>query len=412
MFCQPSRCICLVSIFLTIALLSPVELNAGELKARLKWSSNALSLPTQDVLKQSVGSFLTDHRSDFRLQFKQSIGDIQIEIDPVFTWLGGDAVETLYRAGVPIDDLPGSDVYQLFDWSTELYSSEEYRMVSRLDRFNVQYRTPSWSLGVGRQAVSWGNGLTFQPLDLFSPFSPLAVDREFKPGVDSVLFESLIGSNSEIQLLYIDRQRLADNSDTQTAAMKWLMQALGLSFEAYLAEHRGETLVGFSTAVPLGGSLLRIDTSRMCDSTECTVSGLANIDYTIAVGPSLIYLFGEYYHNGFGVDSVTEQMSPKFEDRLARGEVFTLMKDYAAAGVNVTWHPLWSQTVVFLRNLKDDSTLAQTSISYDPNDESRVQFGIAMPFGHHDSEFGRKWVGEDATTAGHTQWFFSISYYL
>ena len=37
--------------------------------------------------------------------------------------------------------------------------------------------------------MSWGNGLVFQPMDLFNPFTPTAVDRDYKPGNDLLLVE-------------------------------------------------------------------------------------------------------------------------------------------------------------------------------------------------------------------------------
>ena len=40
---------------------------------------------------------------------------------------------------------------------------------------------PRWGVVcVGRQAVTWGNGLIFNPMDLFNPFSPVDIERDYK----------------------------------------------------------------------------------------------------------------------------------------------------------------------------------------------------------------------------------------
>jgi hypothetical protein len=41
-----------------------------------------------------------------------------------------------------------------------------------------------WPVSPRAREAGWGNGLVFQVLDLFNPFPPNAVDREYKPGSD------------------------------------------------------------------------------------------------------------------------------------------------------------------------------------------------------------------------------------
>ena len=60
-----------------------------------------------------------------------------------------------------------------------------------------------WAVTVGRQAVSWGSGIVFQPLDPFNPFAPTAVDRDYKAGDDLVLIERLFDNGHDAQLLRV-----------------------------------------------------------------------------------------------------------------------------------------------------------------------------------------------------------------
>ncbi|MCY4128587.1 MAG: hypothetical protein OXG15_05010, partial [Gammaproteobacteria bacterium] len=379
---------------------------------RMKAFASATELASNDILAPSVSDPMTDFRLDLRLMFKRTNGPVRIEFDPTLTWTGGDAVQVLSASSLPLDQLPGNDSRRYFNWSDEVFGDDEHRLVARVDRLSIAYRQPSWSVQVGRQAVSWGNGLVFQPLDLFSPFAPTTIDREFKPGVDSVLFETLVGNSNELQMLMIGRKHDVALESPHTMALKWHTEFSGFSLDLIFAEHIGDDFAAFSLSLPIAGSLLRLETSRLCSESTCTMSGLANMDYTLSVGPALLYLFGEFYHNGFGLDQATDSVPDTLNERFARGEIFTLMKNYGSLGLNITWHPLWSQSFIYIENLEDNSGLIQTSVNYEPGDASRVQFGVSAPFGDNNTEFGTREFGDDFTSGGGATWFLSIAYYF
>ena len=388
------------------------SVTTADLTGRLKTFASVTELPDSDILKPTVNDALTDFRLDLRLMFKHAEGPVRLEFDPTLTWTGGDAIQVLRASSLPLDQLPGNDSTRYFDWSDELISDNENRLVTRIDRLSVAYRQPSWSVQVGRQAISWGSGLVFQPLDLFSPFAPTTIDREFKPGVDSVLFESLVGRSSELQLLWIGRQDDSAYPEPHTVAMKWHTKLSEFSLDLIVAEHISDEFAALSLSLPVAGSLLRIESSRLCSGTTCTISSLANVDYTFSLGPTLLYVFGEFYHNGFGLDRSTDQVPDALNERLARGELFTLMKNYGSVGLNITWHPLWSQSFIFLNNLEDESGLIQTAVNYEPGDATRMQFGVSAPFGDSNTEFGQRELSDDFTSGGGATWFVSFAYYF
>jgi hypothetical protein len=63
-----------------------------------------------------------------------------------------------------------------------------YVSVKWIGIFHPAYRLalgiqPNWGLiRIGHQAVTWGNGLLFNPMDLFNPFSPSDIERDYKIG--------------------------------------------------------------------------------------------------------------------------------------------------------------------------------------------------------------------------------------
>ena len=400
-----------VACFLVLFVLFTFSTQAIETSGRFKLFTSATAIPESDLLQPTEGGFLTDLRLDFRPMFKHSIGSFRIDLEPTITWTGGEATSLQSMASLPLDQLPGTDSLRFFDWSRTVVDTKYHRVVTRIDRFAARYRKPNWSMSVGRQAISWGSGLVFQPLDLFGPFAPTTIDREFKPGVDSILFESLIGSSNELQLLVIERQDSDDLASTRTSALKWHTNLNELGLDLIAAKHLDDEYIAMSMSVPVLSSLLRVDTSRLCDESDCYLSALANLDHTLTLGPSLLYVFVELYRNGYGLDSVTDEMSSALVGRLARGELFTLLKNYASLGVNLNWHPLWSQSAVVIQNLSDNSGLFQTTVNFEPNDTSRVQFGVSVPFGSRDSEFGKRTVIEDLTSGSGSTAFAALSFY-
>lgn len=385
-----------------------------EVTARLKTFTSVTELPSTDLLNNVVGDTLSDHHIDLRLLFKHQTGAWRLNFEPTLTITAGDAVQIQSVAGLTLDQLPGTDAHRLFDWSDELFKHADHRGVARIDRASLGYRQASWSLQVGRQALSWGNGLVFQPLDLFSPFAPTTVDREFKPGVDALLFESLLGELGEIQALWIGRQSQPNRDADYTGALKWSMGFSQIGVDVIVAQHLGDDFGALSFSTPLGGSMVRIEAASICDNASCTVSGLINLDYTMTIGPALLYTFAELYRNGYGQQDAVEPVSAVLSERLVRGEVFTVMEHYASLGANITWHALWSQSLVLINNLQDQSGLIQTSVNYEPSDASRMQFGVTLPYGADNSEFGKRYVDatDSVTSGGNPSLFVSISYYF
>ena len=67
-----------------------------------------------------------------------------------------------------------------------------------------------WGLArIGRQAVTWGNGFLFNPMDLFNPFAPTQIDRDYKIGDDMIFTQFPLKQTGDLQLLYVPRLALS-----------------------------------------------------------------------------------------------------------------------------------------------------------------------------------------------------------
>ena len=95
-----------------------------------------------------------------------------------------------------------------------------------LDRLMVKVRFWKIDLTVGRQPISFGVGFVFQPMDLVGTFSPLEIDKEFKPGVDAVRADIALGKFTELTLVGVFggpvcRHTSVPSSTNPLAPSKW-----------------------------------------------------------------------------------------------------------------------------------------------------------------------------------------------
>jgi hypothetical protein len=401
-----------------LPLLVPMGLGAAELDARLKAFGVGAALPEHDLQRRQDGTPAYDLSADLRLMFREGAGAWRLEADHSTLFQAGDSFAIGRAPGNTLEQAPTDDGRRLFDLTWEIGDGDDYLAVHRFDRLSVAYRGGSWGFSVGRQAVSWGNGIVFQPLDLFSPFAPTTVDRDYKAGDDLVLVDWLLPGGGDVQLLGVARREDGEvTGDAASLAIKWRGFVGQGELEVLAGRHFVDRVVGAGLRWPLGGALLRTDLlATRLDAGGWEVSGLINLDYSLMWLDRNAYLFAEYFHNGFGVDELPDsilELPEPLVDRLVRGEVFNLMRDYLALGGDLEWHPLWRQSLTLIGNLHDGSVLAQSQVTFEPGDHQRLQAGVVLPLGQAGDEFGGIPVaGRDVTTGGAKQLYLRWVYYF
>jgi hypothetical protein len=268
----------------------------------------------------------------------------------------------------------------------------------------VGYTGDHLVLRLGRQALTWGDGLVFQVLDLFNPFPPNAVDTEYKPGTDMLTGQWLFASGDDLQLLVVPRRARPGGpleSAQSSFAVKWHHFAGGREVELLAARHYRDTVLGGGLTGDLAGGVWRLDatTTRLAEGGGSAVSAVANLDHSWVVWGRNLYAFGELYRNGFGLTRVDSgagsggasgltAASPALLERLDRGEVFTVGRDEAAAGARLELTPLTSVEPTLLANVRDGSGLALVRLRHDLSDDLRLEAGLQLPWGGRGSEYG------------------------
>ena len=157
--------------------------------------------PSDSAFRDLAGSESIDVEADLRLDFSATSGRWSFDADYQLFALHGDSIEWTRNvgplAGTFIDRLPNDD-RRLFGLTDTIRDEGKNAIVHRLDRLVVGYTSEKAVVRVGRQALSWGNGLFYAPMDLVNPFDPAAIDTEFKAGDDMAYAQYLRDNGDDI----------------------------------------------------------------------------------------------------------------------------------------------------------------------------------------------------------------------
>ena len=391
-------------LFLAAAALAdgrPYELG-GHTKLRVVGTS----FPSGSLFRELAGERSLDLEGDLRLNVKADPRRWTFSADYQLIGLYGDRVEYTRdlpsAAGLLVPRLPG-DERRLFDLTGVVHDRGRSALLHRLDRLWAGYASEKAVIRVGRQAISWGNGLFYAPMDLVNPFDPAAVDTEYKAGDDMLYVQYLQDSGNDVQAAVVVRRDPLDGEVERrqgTAAAKYHGFAGGREYDLLLAEHYGDLVAGLGGSVSPGGAVLRGDLVVTDTDTDTHLQLVANGSYSWTWRGRNMSGALEYHFNGFGqrdgrYDPASLAGNPDLLARLARGEAFTLGRHYLAGSVLVEMTPLWTVTPTVLVNVTDPSALLQLVTSFSLSDNMTFLGSLNVPIGPDGSEFGGIETGGD-----------------
>ncbi len=395
-----------------------------ELRGHLKYQLTQAMYERDDLNAVYGDDDPTDHEIDFRLNAENRWDRWDARIHYELLALGGDSLETrraLNAAGLlPSGSVTGlpSDDRRLFALTDEITDRESLAAVQRLDRFSVGYSGQRLVVRAGRHAVSWGNGLVFYPLDIFNPFSPTAVDKDYKTGDDMLYGQWLFDSGNDLQAILLPRRDPNSHdveSDQSSVVFKYHGIKAGFDYDLLTARHYDETLFGIGLAKDWHGAIWRIDVSvtELNDGGHAT-SLVTNLDRSWTWIGHNVYGYVEYFRNGVG-EADKNYTTPNMDllERISRGELYTLGRDYLAAGMQIELTPLLNLFPSMIWNLNDESLFFQLWATYDWKENFLITVGVNLPYGHRGTEFGGIPVGgSDSFKAPGTEGYLRVSYFL
>ncbi len=370
------------------------------------------SYPTNSVFHDVVGGETIDLAADLRLNLKFDTGRWTFDSAWQLVGLQGEGIRI---SGIPDDDR------RLFDLSDVITDGSESALLHRLDRLWVGYASEKAVVRFGRQALSWGNGLAYAPMDLVNPFDPASVDTEYKAGDDMLYAQYLQDSGNDVQVAWVLRRDPLTGDvehDQSTVAFKYHGFAGTTEYDVLVAEHYGDAVIGFGLGRDVGGAVWTMDLVVTDTDLDTYAQLVTNLSYSWVWRDKNMTGSLEYYFNGFGIgsgryDPLSLANRPDLLVRATRGELFTLGRHYLAANVLVEMTPLWTMTPTLFINAEDPSALFQLITGYSLSDEMTLLGSINVPLGPNGSEFGGieagppdRYLSRDGSVFVQFAWYF------
>ncbi len=358
-----------------------------------------LSWPDHNAVMQDADLY-TDAVGELRLKGKIDHQKSGFEIHYEALYLAGETQKNrgLFRKRYP--GFPGAgpvdDDRRLFDLTHTLHEEDDSLLYHRLDRLSYTRFSDWGTLTLGRQALTWGNGMVFNPMDLFNPFAPTDFNRDYKMGDDMALVQFPTGDMAELQLLAVPRRNPENReieTDESSVAGKFHF-AKGVSeFDLMAAHHYGETVIGAGARGYLKNAAWRMDGVWTFLDKEADEEGFfaftANIDYSWNLLDKNFYGLLEYCHNGLGEEEIEDAYEQTaLVERLARGEIHTLGRNYLSGQIQMEAHPLVNLYLLAISELQGPSAVLQPRMVWDAAQSLRCILGATLYAGETGTEYG------------------------
>lgn len=248
--------------------------------------------------------------------------------------------------------------FRTADFNPCLYFSEDNRaffLNHDLDRLYLSLKTKKLDIFAGRQALSWGMSRFISPSDLINKTSFFEPDREEGRGVDALIVRMPIRKTGEITAGLVSGRGF--NGDSSCYFTKLRTSFKAVDTEILLALAKKTPVAALSFSLPFKGALLWTESAfflpnRSENNSHFCVNYSAGFDYFTSNG---LYLFLEYFFNGFGERSKEDYIKNALKPGYIKGFAYLGAKDYISWGFSKQIFPLVSLVHRGSVNLNDNS---------------------------------------------------------
>lgn len=251
-----------------------------------------------------------------------------------------------------------------------------------LDRLYAQGRLGTARIVAGRQAITWGTNYFWPALDLFAPFRPGQVDRDYKPGVDALRLTLPVGDFSEVEAIGAVLGSSASSDEAFGALARINVGRADFGFMA--GRFSGETVLGSFFAADIAGTGWRAELSWTDAAEVDPLAGGSTWRWSAGLDRMMsptVVLTAELAWNGFGVRDPSLYPALAASKRVQRGQLNALGRRHAGVALDWEFHPLWHLHQSVLLNIDEPSALWTPSLRWSVANEVEVIFGAQAPFG-------------------------------
>lgn len=252
-------------------------------------------------------------------------------------------------------------------------------------------------LTVGRQAIGLGRGLMFSAVDVFAPFTPTEVDREWRRGIDAVHLVLRIPEISELSADVIAAFGGVVNDELTSWSVIGRVRAIvgDVDGEVLIGRRGEDNVVGAVISANLGDAEVHAELAmfgtdgRGIDGgfmgTDAVVAkGLIGGSYVIDVGTGL-RVAAEYHYSGFGVENVGDDPSILYDEafqlRFARGDSQLFGRHAIAVSGSYSLQDDLSASLAYLQSPVDGSGSVAASVTWNQSDNVTILLNVFVPWG-------------------------------
>lgn len=279
---------------------------------------------------------------------------------------------------LPVTDTGSLYRYTRLAWDLE--ETDDFLWVHEFDRLAATVSVWKMDFTFGRQAITWGTGRFWQPTDLFSPFGPLQVDREFKAGADAARLLFAVGDFTQAEFVW----SFGRDADPDRSAGVGRFKTLVKDYDLSVLGGRVQTDVvgGGDFAGDLGGSGIGIHGEflfhHVRDGSDF-LDFLVGLDYRFpGKGP---YLLGEYYYYGAGATNAEGLNRVLLDNRVLSRGTLLLGRHNLGLGASYEIFPILMGMFNVLVNLTDPSAVLNPLLEYSVADNAVATAGCTIPLG-------------------------------
>jgi hypothetical protein len=305
-------------------------------------------------------------------------------------------------AGLPGGAAAGDLRYRALDLTWEQDDEGDWQRALGLDRAAVSLALGPLDLTVGRQAVTFGKTFFWSPMDVFAPFDPRQLDRDYKPGIDALRTDLALGDLSGLVLVAAAGRSLdTANEPTESgfAELSWYGSALfARAFttlggwdlavqggKVYGGWHAGFGVVGEVAGVDIRGEVVQFlaedspalapgllpDSERQVEDATSVVVGVGRRF------ESSLDLHAEYFLNGGGDGDALEASFL----RVSGGTLLSASRHLLGVSASYEMTPLVTATLGWIVSLEDGSGQVLPSLVWSLSDDAELVVGLFVAHG-------------------------------
>lgn len=290
--------------------------------------------------------------------------------------------------------------YRIVQLDDAISVTDAYSYRHEVDRALAALHYDRADVTIGRQAIGWGRGVLFSAIDVFSPFSPLEIDREWRRGVDAVQADVRLTDTSSLDVV----AAFGESWDDSALLGRVRGRTLSGLFdgEVVFGKRAEDTMYGGSFAATVWeaevhGELAFFDTPEefidggLFGGDDLVTKAVLGASYTFNVGNGLT-VWAEYHFSGFGSDDMAQAQQrlqdAAYVERFLRGDTQIIGRHATAIQASYLVNDLWTMNLVWITNPDDGSGVLTPSVNLTLSDNVTILGSLYVPYGDGLDETG------------------------